>query len=200
VTVQPPDPAQPPGIRISDADRERAAERLHQALAEGRITVDELEERLSAVYAAKYEADLVPPLIDLPGGQVAARPIAAPVPAADAEPVVLRAGMSTIKRTGVWSVPAKLRVLTGMGSVVLDFVDADNPHPVVEIDLELGAGSAKLIVPDEATANVDGVVAAMGSVKSKVPSMPRAGAPHFVVTGRASMGSVTVRRRFRWGG
>jgi hypothetical protein len=115
------------------------------------------------------------------------------------EPVVLRAGMSTIKRTGAWSVPAKLKVQTGMGSVVLDFVEADNPHPVVEVELELGAGSAKLILPDEATANVDGVVAAMGSVKSKVPSAPRAGVPHFVVTGRASMGSVTVRRRFRWG-
>ncbi|WP_214402047.1 DUF1707 SHOCT-like domain-containing protein [Pseudonocardia lacus] len=200
MTVQPPDPARPPGIRISDADRERAAERLHQALAEGRITVQELEDRLSAVYAAKYEADLVPPLIDLPGGQIAARPTAVPVPAANAEPVVLRAGMSTIKRTGAWSVPPKLRVQTGMGSVVLDFVEADNPHPVVEVELELGAGSAKLIVPDEATANVDGVVATMGSVKSKLPSTPRAGAPHFIVTGRAAMGSVTVRKRFRWGG
>ncbi|MCO1657895.1 DUF1707 SHOCT-like domain-containing protein [Pseudonocardia humida] len=199
MTVQPPDPAQPPGIRISDADRERAAERLHQALAEGRITVQELEERLSAVYAAKYEADLVPPLIDLPGGQIAVRPAAA-VPAANTEPVVLRSGMSTIKRTGAWSVPPKLRVQNGMGSVVLDFVEADNPHPVVEIELELGAGSAKLIVPDEATANVDGVMAAMGSVRSKLPSAPRPGVPHFIVTGRASMGSVTVRKRFRWGG
>jgi Domain of unknown function (DUF1707) len=198
VTVQPP--AENRGIRISDADRERAAERLHQALAEGRITVQELEDRLSTVYAAKYEADLVPPLIDLPGGQIAVASAAAPVPAANTEPVVLRAGMSTIKRTGAWSVPAKLRVQSGMGSVVLDFVEADNPHPVVEVELELGAGSAKLIVPDEATANIDGVIAAMGSVKSKLPSTPRAGVPHFIVTGRASMGSVTVRKRFRWGG
>jgi len=200
VTVQPPDPARPPGIRISDADRERAAQRLHEALAEGRITVQELEERLSAVYAAKYEVDLIPPLIDLPGGQIAVLPTSVPVAAANAEPVVLKAGMSTIKRTGAWSVPAKLRVQTGMGSVVLDFVEADNPHPVVEVELDLGAGSAKLIVPDEATANIDGVVAAMGSVKSRLPSAPRAGAPHFVVTGRASMGSVVVRKRFRWGG
>jgi hypothetical protein len=197
VTVQPPDPARPPGIRISDADRERAATRLHQALAEGRITVTELEERLTVVYAAKYEADLLPPLADLPGGQLELSKPAAVAPAG--EPVVLRAGMSTIKRTGAWSVPPKLKVQTGMGSVVLDFCDAEIPHPVVEIDLDLGAGSARLIVPDDATANVDGVVAAMGSVKSKLPSTPKAGAPHFVVTGRAGMGSVTVRRRFRWG-
>jgi Domain of unknown function (DUF1707) len=196
VTVQPPDPAHPPGIRLSDADRERAAGRLHQALAEGRITVSEMEERLTVVYGAKYEADLVAPLQDLPGGL-----LAVPVPSLPptGEPVVLRAGMSTIKRTGSWAVPPKLKVQTGMGSVVLDFTEAENPHPVVEVDLDLGAGSAKLIVPDEATVNVDGVVTAMGSVKSKLPSTPRPPAPHFVVTGRAGMGSVTVRKRFRWG-
>ena len=43
-----------------DADRERAAARLQQALAEGRITLDELEERLAVVYAARYAADLLP--------------------------------------------------------------------------------------------------------------------------------------------
>jgi len=196
VTVQPPDPARPPGIRLSDADRERAATRLHQALAEGRITVAELEERLTVVYAAKYEADLVPPLADLPGGQLVLSKPAAVAPTG--EPVVLRAGMSTIKRTGAWSVPAKLKVQTGMGSVVLDFVEAENPHPVVEIDLDVGAGSAKLIVPDDATVNVDAVVTSMGTVKSKLPAVPRPGAPHFVITGRAGMGSVVVRRRFRW--
>jgi hypothetical protein len=65
-----PSPPEHRGIRISDADRERAAERLHQALAEGRITLSELEERLGVVYAAKYEVDLLPPLADLPGAEV----------------------------------------------------------------------------------------------------------------------------------
>ena len=63
VTAMQPDP---PGLRISDADRERAAQRLHTALSEGRITLSELEERLAVVYAARYEADLRPPLADLP--------------------------------------------------------------------------------------------------------------------------------------
>ena len=63
----------PPGLRISDADRERAAERLHTALSEGRITLSELEERLAVVYAARYEADLHPPLADLPVGHPGGR-------------------------------------------------------------------------------------------------------------------------------
>ncbi len=193
VSVQPPDP---PGIRIGDADRERAAGRLNRALTEGRITVSELEERLAVVYGAKYEVDLLPPLADLPP-DASVSPVAV-TPAGPA--LVLKAGMSTIKRTGRWSVPARLRVLSGMGSVVLDFCDADNPHPVVEIELELGAGSARLLVPDDATANIDDLVPGMGSVKSRVPSRPRAGSPHFVVHGRTAMGSVTVRRRYRFGG
>ena len=111
----------------------------------------------------------------------------------------VKAGMSTIKRTGPWRVPPRIRVLSGMGSVTLDFCDAENPHPVVEIELELGAGSAKLLVPDDATANVDDLVPGMGSVHSSVPSTPQPGHPHFVVHGRTAVGSVRVRRRFRLG-
>ena len=192
-------PSEHRGFRISDADRERAAQRLHQALAEGRITLSELEERLSVVYAARYEADLRPPFADLPSADVVAGP--PPVPAArpDMPPVVLRAGMSTIKRGGMWDVPPRLRLQSAMGSVVLDFCETVIP-PVVDIEVDLGAGSAKLLVPDESTANVDDVVASMGTVKSSVPSVPRPGVPHFVVHGRAGMGSVTVRRRYRIAG
>lgn len=186
----------PPGIRISDADRERAAARLNQALAEGRITVSELEERLTAVYAAKYEADLRPPLADLPGGEPAPTLPSTP----SGPPLVLRAGMSTLRRVGAWSVPARIRLQSGMGSIILDFCEAENPHPVVEIEVEVGAGAVRLLVPDHATANVDDVVATMGTVRSKVPSRQQPGVPHFVVHGRSGMGSVTVRRRYRFAG
>ncbi len=117
-----PSPPEPRGIRISDADRERAAGRLHHALSEGRITLSELEERLAIVYAAKYDADLRPPLADLPGADGIGGPASALAPPpADVPAVVLRAGMSTIKRSGVWDVPPRLRLQSAMGSVVLDF-------------------------------------------------------------------------------
>lgn len=196
VSAQPPES---PGIRISDADRERAASRLHQAMAEGRITIPELEERLSAVYAARFEADLRPPLADLPGGEVAVVPHTPLAVPADGAQVVLRAGMSTIKRKGEWEVPPRLRVVSAMGSVLLDFCETPIP-PVIDIEVELGAGSARLLVPDGSTANVDGVSAGMGTVRSKVPSVRRPGAPHFVVHGKAGMGSLTIRRRYRFAG
>jgi hypothetical protein len=199
VTLQPPDP---PGIRISDADRERAAGRLQQALAEGRITVSELEERLSVVYAARYEAELVPPLADLPGGVA---PVASSVVVPGAvepagAPLVLKAGMSTLKRTGDWDVPPRLRLQSAMGTIVLDFCDTVIHHAVVDVEVDVGAGTVRLLLPDDATANVDEVTSGMGTVKSRVPSRPRDGVPHFVVHGHTGMGTVVVRRRYSLGG
>jgi hypothetical protein len=193
VTLQPPDP---PGIRIADADRERAAARLQRAMAEGRISLAELEERLAVVYAARYEADLRPPLADLPSDAPA--PVAPTLPTG--KPLVLKAGMSTLKRSGDWDVPARLRLQSGMGTIVLDFCDTTIRHPVVDVEVELGAGTVRLLLPDEATADIDAVATSMGTVKSSVPSRQRPGQPHFVVHGRTGMGTVVVRRRYQLGG
>jgi len=187
------------GIRISDADRERAAARLQQALAEGRITLSELEERLAVVYAARYAADLLPPFADLPGDDVVAVQPATPAPATAGQPLVLRSGMGTLRRSGPWTVPSRIRVQSVMGSVILDFGDTAVP-PVVDVALELGAGSARLLLPDGASADVDGMVSGMGTVRSKVSSTPAPGRPHFRVHGRSAMGSVTVRYRYRVAG
>ena len=191
----------PPGIRISDADRERAAARLQQALAEGRITLDELEERLTVVYAARYAADLLPPFADLPGGDVVGQvPHAVPVaPLPPDRRLVLRTGMGTLRRSGPWTVPPRIRVQSVMGSVILDFCDTTVPA-IVDVALELGAASARLLLPDGASADLDGMVSAMGTVRSKVASSPVPGHPHFRVHGRTAMGSVTVRYRYRVAG
>ena len=53
-------------LRISDADRHRVAELLREAAGEGRIDMEELDERLEAAYVAKTYADLVPLTADLP--------------------------------------------------------------------------------------------------------------------------------------
>ena len=162
-----------PGIRISDADRERAAARLQQALAEGRITLDELEERLAVVYAARYAADLLPPFADLPGDDVVPVQLAAPAspPAPTDQPLMLRSGMGTLRRSGPWTVSSRIRVQSVMGSVILDFCETTVP-PVVDIALELGAGSARLLLPDGASADVDGMMSGMGTVSYTHLTLP----------------------------
>src|SRR5215831_10555442 len=53
-------------IRISDADRERVAARLREHFAQGRLSPDELDERISAALTAKTIGDLRPIMADLP--------------------------------------------------------------------------------------------------------------------------------------
>lgn len=54
-------------IRISDSDRDRAASRLRDHFAEGRLTADELDERITAALNAKTAGDLRRVMADLPG-------------------------------------------------------------------------------------------------------------------------------------
>jgi hypothetical protein len=53
-------------LRASDADRERTAERLRTAAGEGRLSADELEERLERALSARTESELEPLTADLP--------------------------------------------------------------------------------------------------------------------------------------
>jgi hypothetical protein len=65
--------ADPGQIRVSDADRERLVEELHEHTVAGRLTAEEYEQRLEAVYAARTRADLDALRADLPVSTVAAR-------------------------------------------------------------------------------------------------------------------------------
>lgn len=61
------------GLRASDADREATAQRLHRAAVEGRLEPDELDERLTAAYAARHCSELARLTADV-------TPAAAPAP------------------------------------------------------------------------------------------------------------------------
>jgi Domain of unknown function (DUF1707) len=54
-----------PALRASDADRERTAEALRRAAGEGRLSLEELDERLNATYAARTRAELEPLVADV---------------------------------------------------------------------------------------------------------------------------------------
>jgi hypothetical protein len=57
-------------LRASDADRERAVERLRRAATEGRLLTEELEQRLEAALSARTYAQLDALVADLPGGRL----------------------------------------------------------------------------------------------------------------------------------
>lgn len=97
-------------LRISDTDRERAAAVLHTAVADGRLTWVELEERLVGVYASRTGADLAPqPTVALPAASVAST-----------EP--LRVLLGKIRRRPDADV-GRVHVEAVLGAVVLDLRD-----------------------------------------------------------------------------
>ncbi len=59
-------PPSEPTLRASDAEREQHADLLREHAAQGRLTVDELDERLDRVYAARTRGELAPVVADLP--------------------------------------------------------------------------------------------------------------------------------------
>ena len=73
-------------LRASDEDREKAADTLRRHCGAGRLTVDELDERLGAAFAARTLGELAELLDDLPGAVVAPAPQARPAPAYDGLP------------------------------------------------------------------------------------------------------------------
>jgi hypothetical protein len=76
-------------IRASDADRERVTARLREHFAEGRLTQEELDERISAALSAKTYGELNGVMADLPEPGIVPQPAGWP-PMAAPRPVLVR--------------------------------------------------------------------------------------------------------------
>jgi hypothetical protein len=75
----PPPSVPPEDMRAGDADRELVLERLRTAHAEGRLDLDELDERVAATLAARTYGELAALTADLPGDPPTPRPLGVPV-------------------------------------------------------------------------------------------------------------------------
>lgn len=181
-------------LRASDNDREVAVKILNQAHAEGRITLSELDERLAAAYAAVTYADLDVVVADLP---VPRHPGVAPAPSSG-QPLRLNAGFSDVKRDGYWKVPNHIVASTAMGTLKLDFTEAEFPYGQVLIEASANMGDIVLIVPQGVTVSTDEVKTSMGSVKNKLGYAASPAEATIRVTGSAGMGNVVARFPRKW--
>jgi Domain of unknown function (DUF1707) len=182
-----PDRIQHRELRAADADRERVAGLLRQAAAEGRLQLDELDERLSQVYAAKTYGELEPLLRDIPGTS------AGPAPPVSRGGVAV---MSEFKRLGRWSVP---RLFTGFafwGGGKIDLREAVFTEPTVKIRAFAIMGGIDVIVAEDANVHVTGF-GIMGGFDHGATGSGVPGSPTIVVTGFAFWGGVTVKRKMR---
>ena len=117
-----------PELRASDADRERHAEVLRKAAGEGRLTMDELDERLTTVYESRTHGELQRLIADVvvPGEHT--HPAAAkrmPVKRGEGGANWLVSMMSGHDRKGRWRVGPNLKVINIMGGSDLDLNDAE---------------------------------------------------------------------------
>jgi hypothetical protein len=98
-------------LRVGDADREQVADQLAEHHAAGRLTLAELEERLTTVWSARTGDELAATLVDLPVQRRTAQP------APSRRPYNLVAGLPTqlisylAVMAGLWLIWA----LTGAG-------------------------------------------------------------------------------------
>ena len=188
-------------LRASDADRERVASVLREAAADGRLTMEELDERLDAVYAAKTYAELAPITQDLPDTGTAHAPVPARSPAvpdrriggaATSEGAFAMLGGFT--RKGDWVVPKDFTAFAFMGGGEIDLREARFAEPVVTIHVIAIMGGVEITVPEDVTVRVTGI-GIMGAFDHGASATGTPGGPTIVVNGLALMGGVEVKRR-----
>jgi class 3 adenylate cyclase len=184
-------PGRPAGLLASHADRDRVVEVLRTAAGDGRLTADDLDQRLEAALTARTLADLEPLLAGLTTAAVAeVRDLAR-----------IECGSGTARRDGSWVVPRRLEIDVGSGSVRLDFRQAVIAVPELRIDAQIASGSLKLITRPGIVVDADDVTVSSGSVKVVPPTGPDAPVELRVkVSGRVGSGSVSARpaRRSGW--
>lgn len=188
--AEPPDRL--PGLRASDADRERAVEHLRAHAGEGRLTVEELSERLGGVYEARTAGELERLTADLPD---AVPPQRAPA-ARERSPWVV-AVMSGASRKGRFRVGPRTQAVAVMGAVDIDLRQAQYAQAESIITATAIMGSVEVTVPPGVEVEVTGF-ALMGANDSPRESGPiPPGAPVVRVRAFSLMGAVDVKRRER---
>jgi hypothetical protein len=105
--------------------------------------------------------------------------------------------MSETRRSGVWEAGPTHAAVAIMGSVVLDFREAQLTAPEVVVTANALMGSVEVLVNSRTQVVVDGlgIMGDFSESRSKVDSEVGPGSPVVRVRGVALMGSVNVKRK-----
>jgi hypothetical protein len=193
------DDAAPPGdLRASHQDRDRVAELLRVAAGDGRLTAEELDERLEKALTARTYGELAALSRDLP----AAPGFPASMPAAEPKDLIrIDRGSGWAKRDGRWLVPRRIEARVTSGHITLDFTEAVITQPSIQVDAHVGSGRLKLVTKPGIMVDADDVAVRSGRVKVLAPwgtEMPAI--LRIQVSGKVGSGRVIARppRRSFW--
>ena len=191
--------AAPPEVRIADADRDAVVARLSYAMGEGRLDVDEFEERSRAAYAAKVASDLVPLTADLPPAlttppRPAAHPVSAGSPERSPERRWIVSLLGDRRRSGSWQTGDQTVSVSILGSQSLDFTDVGRAN--VDLVVVTVMGDTDVVVPPSARVQSTGF-SLLGDIDDDL-GPPTDGEPSIVrIRSYGLLGSVRVRRTAR---
>jgi hypothetical protein len=185
-------------LRASHDDRDRVVEMLRVAAGDGRLTLEELDERVGAALTARTYGELAVLVSDLPAVP------ASPAGASEVKPkdlVRIDCHSSSTRRDGRWMVPRRMEVRATGGSVTLDFTEAVTWWPSLQLEVAVRAGSLRLVTKPGILVSTDDLAVQASSVKVHAPWGP--GVPvrfRIDVAGTVASSSFTARppRRTLW--
>src|SRR4051794_2488701 len=189
-SVRPPHhrrhPEWPMNVRASDTDRDATIDCLREAAGDGRLTLDELTDRVEAAANAVMRADLVPLTSDL---------LTTAAVSVAVQPDKVRA-LGGVKRTGPWTVPAESSFRTWLGNIKLDLRQADVSAMEMGIHARALFGNIDLVVPEGVVVEVQARTR-LGRTNLQASSgLP--GTPRIVLTGGTFSGNINVRHPRLW--
>jgi hypothetical protein len=187
-----------PELRASDADREHHAELLRRAAGEGRLTMDELEERLNTAYESRTHRELERLVADvvvrgdhqLPGTGTRRMPVRR----GEAGANWLVSIMSGRERKGRWLVGANLKVINVMGASDLDLNDAELAADDVYMTVFALMGGAEIRVPEGLNVELSDFAFMGGNDSDLGIERPDPGGPTLHIRVISIMGGTDVKR------
>ncbi|OEV04800.1 hypothetical protein AN216_05545 [Streptomyces oceani] len=186
-------------VRVSDADRDRVADILREALAAGRLDADEHSERIDAAYAAKTRGELEPLVRDLPEARGESkpsanqRPVGAPAGAGDSgETDNVVAIFSGATRKGRWLVGGRVNAFALFGGVEIDLTEAVFERREVVINVTALFGGVDVRVPENVTLTGSGT-GVFGAFEVRPNQADDADAPVVRLRGAAVFGGVDAK-------
>ncbi|MGA4878587.1 DUF1707 SHOCT-like domain-containing protein [Streptomyces lydicamycinicus] len=170
--------------RISEDERDTAVQRLQDAYTQGHLSYEEMDARLHQALTAKTPSELAAALTSLPEEKAGTT-------------ATIAAAGGRIRRGGAWRVPRTLKVASAFGRVHLDLSRAVIEHPVVDIELQLGTGRAKITVPRDAMVEVEDLHAGWKDPLYKIRRRSRSGGPTIRISGTMGFGRLKIRHARR---
>ena len=182
-------------LRASHADRDQVVELLRVAAGDGRLSAEELDDRLERALTARTYAELTALTADLPGtpGAIVVPPGAGALTAKPKDLVRIDVHGSSARRDGHWVVPKELDVKVRGGGVTLDFTEAVITQPLLRITAEVRGGGLRLITRPGIVVDADDISQHGGSVT--LPEPPGPGDPILLrveISGSVRGGGITA--------